>query len=88
MEWLPPPYVGCGGSNFHRRHFRKYLDTTPVLIGFGKDDRCHPFPMKKRLGAFHKGIPKLGTGYWIAMTRKRAGLAARFPVLDRGKSDI
>ena len=57
-EWnIPAAYVGCGGSIPIAGHFQKILDTTPVLIGFGKDDDAIHSPNEKYdMQSFHKGI--------------------------------
>jgi acetylornithine deacetylase/succinyl-diaminopimelate desuccinylase-like protein len=57
-EWqTPAAYIGCGGSIPIAGHFAKILDTTPVLIGFGKDDdQIHSPNEKYDMESFHKGI--------------------------------
>ncbi len=57
-EWqVPAAYVGCGGSIPIAGHFQQILDTTPVLIGFGKDDDAIHSPNEKYdMESFHKGI--------------------------------
>jgi len=53
---VPAAYVGCGGRFPIAGHFQKFWDTTPVLIGFGKDDDAiHFLRMKNTIGrAFTK----------------------------------
>jgi acetylornithine deacetylase/succinyl-diaminopimelate desuccinylase-like protein len=57
-EWrVPAAYIGCGGSIPIAGHFQNILDTTPVLIGFGKDDdQIHSPNEKYDMESFHKGI--------------------------------
>ncbi len=57
-EWnVPAAYVGCGGSIPIAGHFQKIVNTTPVLIGFGKDDDAIHSPNEKYdVESFHKGI--------------------------------
>ena len=57
-EWnIPAAYVGCGGSIPIAGHFQSILDTTPMLVGFGKDDdQIHSPNEKYDLESFHKGI--------------------------------
>ncbi|WP_373030283.1 M20/M25/M40 family metallo-hydrolase, partial [Sulfitobacter sp.] len=57
-EWkIPAAYVGCGGSIPIAGHFQKLVNTTPVLIGFGKDDDAIHSPNEKYdMESFHKGI--------------------------------
>ncbi len=50
-------YIGCGGSIPIAGHFQSILDTTPLLIGFGKDDdQIHSPNEKYDMESFHKGI--------------------------------
>ncbi len=57
-EWqVPAAYIGCGGSIPIAGHFQNILNTTPVLIGFGKDDdQIHSPNEKYDMESFHKGI--------------------------------
>jgi acetylornithine deacetylase/succinyl-diaminopimelate desuccinylase-like protein len=57
-EWnVPAAYIGSGGSIPIAGHFHTILDTTPVLIGFGKDDdQIHSPNEKYDMESFHKGI--------------------------------
>ena len=56
-EWgVPAAYVGCGGSIPIAGHFQTILDTTPLLVGFGKDDDAIHSPNEKYdVESFHKG---------------------------------
>jgi acetylornithine deacetylase/succinyl-diaminopimelate desuccinylase-like protein len=57
-EWnIPAAYIGCGGSIPIAGHFQEIVNTTPVLIGFGKDDDAIHSPNEKYdMESFHKGI--------------------------------
>ena len=57
-EWPDPAaYIGCGGSIPIAGHFANITDTTPMLIGFGKDDdQIHSPNEKYDMESFHKGI--------------------------------
>ncbi len=56
-EWgIASAYVGCGGSIPIAGHFQTILGTTPMLVGFGKDDdQIHSPNEKYDLESFHKG---------------------------------
>ncbi len=50
-------YIGCGGSIPIAGHFQEITETTPMLIGFGKDDdQIHSPNEKYDMESFHKGI--------------------------------
>jgi acetylornithine deacetylase/succinyl-diaminopimelate desuccinylase-like protein len=50
-------HIGCGSSIPIAGHFQEIVDTTPVLIGFGKDDDAIHSPNEKYdMESFHKGI--------------------------------
>ena len=57
-EWPDPAaYIGCGGSIPIAGHFQEITETTPMLIGFGKDDdQIHSPNEKYDMESFHKGI--------------------------------
>tara|TARA_R110000764_G_scaffold78131_6_gene155935 strand:- start:352 stop:1725 length:1374 start_codon:yes stop_codon:yes gene_type:complete len=57
-EWqVPAAYIGCGGSIPIAGHFQNLVDTTPMLIGFGKDDdQIHSPNEKYDMESFHKGM--------------------------------
>ena len=57
-EWPDPPaYIGSGGSIPIAGHFATITATTPMLIGFGKDDdQIHSPNEKYDMESFHKGI--------------------------------
>lgn len=56
-EWgVPAAYIGGGGSIPVAAHFQNILSTTPLLIGFGKDDDALHSPNEKYdVESFHKG---------------------------------
>ena len=56
-EWqVPAAYIGGGGSIPVAGHFQDILGTSPLLIGFGKDDDALHSPNEKYdLESFHKG---------------------------------
>jgi len=56
-EWnVPAAYIGGGGSIPIAGHFQNILGTTPLLIGFGKDDDALHSPNEKYdVESFHKG---------------------------------
>lgn len=56
-EWnIPAAFIGGGGSIPVAGHFQDILYTTPMLIGFGKDDDALHSPNEKYdLESFHKG---------------------------------
>lgn len=58
QEWPDPAaYIGCGGSIPIAGHFARITETTPMLIGFGKDDdQLHSPNEKYDMESFHKGI--------------------------------
>ncbi len=50
-------YIGCGGSIPIAGLFQDIAETTPLLIGFGKDDdQIHSPNEKYDMESFHKGI--------------------------------
>ncbi|WP_227269660.1 M20/M25/M40 family metallo-hydrolase [Roseobacter weihaiensis] len=57
-EWqVPAAYIGGGGSIPVAGYFQDILGTTPLLIGFGKDDDALHSPNEKYdLESFHKGM--------------------------------
>jgi acetylornithine deacetylase/succinyl-diaminopimelate desuccinylase-like protein len=57
-EWeCPATYIGGGGSIPIAGHFQELLKTTPMLIGFGKDDDALHSPNEKYdVESFHKGM--------------------------------
>ncbi|MEM6371345.1 MAG: M20/M25/M40 family metallo-hydrolase [Pseudomonadota bacterium] len=57
-EWrIPAAYVGCGGSIPIAGYFQGILGTTPMLVGFGRDDdQIHSPNEKYDMESFHKGI--------------------------------
>ncbi|WP_109464194.1 M20/M25/M40 family metallo-hydrolase [Albibacillus kandeliae] len=57
-EWPDPAaYIGCGGSIPIAGHFARIIGSTPMLIGFGKDDdQIHSPNEKYDMESFHKGI--------------------------------
>jgi acetylornithine deacetylase/succinyl-diaminopimelate desuccinylase-like protein len=57
-EWqVPAAYIGGGGSIPIAGYFQNILHTTPMLIGFGKDDDALHSPNEKYdMESFHKGM--------------------------------
>jgi acetylornithine deacetylase/succinyl-diaminopimelate desuccinylase-like protein len=57
-EWtVPAAYIGGGGSIPIAGYFQDILQTTPMLIGFGKDDDALHSPNEKYdMESFHKGM--------------------------------
>lgn len=57
-EWqVPAAYIGGGGSIPIAGYFQDILKTTPMLIGFGKDDDALHSPNEKYdMESFHKGM--------------------------------
>lgn len=57
-EWgRTAAYIGGGGSIPIAGHFQEMLGTTPMLIGFGKDDDALHSPNEKYdVESFHKGM--------------------------------
>ncbi|WP_223422443.1 M20/M25/M40 family metallo-hydrolase [Tateyamaria pelophila] len=58
QEWgIAAAYVGCGGSIPIAGYFQDIIGTTPMLVGFGKDDdQIHSPNEKYDMESFHKGI--------------------------------
>ncbi|MDW4497659.1 M20/M25/M40 family metallo-hydrolase [Sulfitobacter sp. D35] len=58
VEWgVDAAYIGGGGSIPIAGHFQNILGTTPLLVGFGRDDDAIHSPNEKYdMESFHKGI--------------------------------